>query len=33
MDGATVSFMTFWSVVGAVTLLVVAARKFRRPWP
>jgi hypothetical protein len=33
MDGATVSFLTFWSVVGAATLFVVAARRLRPPWP
>jgi hypothetical protein len=30
MDGGVVSFMIFWSVVGGVTLLVLAARRFRR---
>jgi hypothetical protein len=30
MDGATLAFLTFWSVVGAATLLVVAARRL---WP
>jgi len=29
MDGATLSFLTFWSVVGTATLLVIAARRLR----
>jgi hypothetical protein len=33
MDGGIVSFVMFWSVVGGVTLLVVAARRVRRGWP
>ena len=33
MDGGIVSFVIFWSVVGGVTLFVLAARRFRRPWP
>jgi hypothetical protein len=32
MDGATVSFLLFWSVVGGATLIVLAARRFRRGW-
>jgi hypothetical protein len=30
MDGATFSFLMFWSVVGGATLLVLGARRFRR---
>ena len=30
MDGATMSFMIFWSVVGGATLIMLAARQFRR---
>ena len=30
MDGATVSFVIFWSVVGTATLVMLAARRFRR---
>jgi len=34
MTGATLSFAIFWSLVGASTLLVVMARRFKRPdWP
>jgi len=33
MDGATMSFMIFWSVVGAATLVMLAARRFRRRSP
>jgi len=33
MDGGIVSFVMFWSVVGGVTLLVLAARRLRRSWP
>jgi hypothetical protein len=34
MDGGVVSFMIFWSVVGATVLFVLAARRFRRSsWP
>ncbi|HEY1333791.1 MAG TPA: hypothetical protein VGF31_06010 [Myxococcaceae bacterium] len=33
MDGGIVSFVMFWSVVGGVTLLVLAARRVRRSWP
>jgi hypothetical protein len=33
MDGATLAFLFFWSVVGGTTLLVLAARRFRRGWP
>jgi len=29
MNGATLSFLMFWSVVGAATLLVMAARRLR----
>jgi hypothetical protein len=32
MNGATVSFLLFWSVVGGALLLVFAARRFRRGW-
>ncbi len=32
MDGATLSFVMFWSVVGGATLVALAARRFRRGW-
>jgi hypothetical protein len=32
MDGGIVSFVIFWSVVGGATVLVLAARRFRRTW-
>jgi len=30
MDGATMAFTIFWSVVGTATLVMLAARRFRR---
>jgi hypothetical protein len=33
MDGATLAFVMFWSVVGGATLVIFAARRFRRGWP
>jgi hypothetical protein len=33
MDGAFMSFMIFWSVVGTAVLAMLAARRFRRRIP
>jgi hypothetical protein len=33
MDGGIVSFVMFWSVVGGVMVVVLAARRLRRSWP
>gem|GEM_PF-385059 len=32
MNGATVSFVIFWSAVGGSTLLLLAARRLRPGW-
>jgi len=32
MNGATLSFVIFWTAVGGSTLLVLLARNLRRGW-